>query len=275
MQDTTVIRMVVTDLDGTLWPRDGAVPRSTRDAMAELERRQIPLLAASARRSSSASYFFQRAGIDLPAVLLNGALGRDKGGGPTFHQRSFDPAAASVALSVFTRHGVTPCASFESQEWDVVSGPVPSSGVAYLVWATSQLKQVDDLQTLVVSLPVFAYSVVACPEADSLHAIRDELAQTAGIGMVNVFADKVFGGWTLDCAPSGVNKWSGVDAYCRYRGIDPGHILAIGDGDNDVELLGRASRSCAMSHATEKAKAAAHVTLTGGLDGWRQLLDYL
>ena len=93
--------------------------------MAELERRQIPLLAASARRSSSASYFFGRAGIDLPAVLLNGALGRDKGGGPTFHQRSFDPAHAAVALDVFTRHGVTPCVSFESDEWDVVSGPTP------------------------------------------------------------------------------------------------------------------------------------------------------
>ena len=243
--------------------------------MAELERRQIPLLAASARRSSSASYFFRRAGIDLPAVLLNGALGRDKGGGPAFHQHSFDPAHAAVALDVFTRHGVTPNASFESDEWDVVSGPVPSSGDPYLAWAASQLKLVDDLSTLVASRPVFAYSVVACPEADGLHAIRDELSGAAGIGMVNVFADNVFGGWTLDCAPGGVNKWSGVEAYCRYGGIDPGAVLAIGDGDNDVELLQRAARSCAMSHATEKAKAAAQVTLTGGLDGWGQLLDHL
>ena len=126
---------------------------------------------------------------------------------------------------------------------------------------------------MVASLPVFAYSVVGCPEAHALHAIRDELAQATGIGMVNVFADKVFGGWTLDSAPGGVNKWSGVEAFCRYRGIDPTAVLAIGDGDNDVELLQRAARSCAMSHGTEKAKATAQVTLTGGLDGWGQLLD--
>jgi hydroxymethylpyrimidine pyrophosphatase-like HAD family hydrolase len=275
MQDTTVIRLVVTDLDGTLWLGDGVIPPSTREAMAELERRQIPLLAATARRSSSASYFFRRAGIDLPAVLLNGALGRDRGGGPTFHQRSFDPAHAAVALDVFTRHGVTPCASFESEEWDVVSGPAPSSGDPYLAWAGSQLTLVDDLSALVASLPLYAFSVVACPEADALHAIRDELRQDGAAGMVNVFADKVFGGWTLDCAPSGVSKWSGVEAYCRYRGIDPGLILAIGDGDNDVELLERAARSCAMSHATEKATGAAQITLTGGLDGWGQLLDHL
>ena len=75
--------------------------------------------------------------------------------------------------------------------------------------------------------------------------------------MVNVFQDKVFGGWTLDSAPKGVNKWSGVEAYCRYRDLDPAEVLAIGDGDNDVELLERAAHSCAMSHATDRAKAAA------------------
>jgi hypothetical protein len=31
----------------------------------------------------------------------------------------------------------------------------------------------------------------------------------------------------------------------------------------------------AMSHASEKAKAAAQVTLTGGMDGWWQILDSL
>jgi hydroxymethylpyrimidine pyrophosphatase-like HAD family hydrolase len=105
--------------------------------------------------------------------------------------------------------------------------------------------------------------------------IRDELAATGGIGMVNLFEDKVFGCWTLDAAPHGVDKWSGVEAYCRYRRVDPSAVLAIGDGDNDGELLERAAASCAMSHATDRAKAAAHVTLTGGMDGWHQILDYL
>jgi hydroxymethylpyrimidine pyrophosphatase-like HAD family hydrolase len=123
---------------------------------------------------------------------------------------------------------------------------------------------VDDLRAMVASLPVYAFSVVACPEETALREVRDELVAASGVGMVNVFPDKVFGGWTLDSAPKGVNKWSGVEAFCRY-----------GDGDNDVELFERAAHSCAMSHATDRAKAAAHVTLSDGLDGWAQLLDYL
>jgi hydroxymethylpyrimidine pyrophosphatase-like HAD family hydrolase len=140
-----MIRLVVTDLDGTLWLGDGAVSQTTREAMRELARQGIPLLAATARRSWSAAHYLRQAELNLPAVLLNGALGRDKGGEPTFHRRAFDPGA----------------------------------------------------------------------------------------------------------------------------------VLAIGDGDNDVELFERAVHACAMSHATDRAKAAAHTTLSDGMDGWAQLLDYL
>jgi hydroxymethylpyrimidine pyrophosphatase-like HAD family hydrolase len=275
MQDTVVIQLVVTDLDGTLWLGDGVVAASTSGAIGELQRRGIPLLAATARRSWSAASYFRRAELDLPAVLLNGALGRDKGDGPIFHQRTFDPAVAAAALAAFSRQGVTPCASFESPEWDVVSGSAPSSGDPYLQWAAPRLRLVDDLPSMVTSLPVYAFSVVGYPDSSPLLDLRDALAASDGIGMVNLFEDKVFGGWTLDAAPQGVNKWNGVEAYCRYRGLDPSAVLAVGDGDNDVELLERAASSCAMSHATDRAKAAAHVTLSDGMDGWHQLLDYL
>jgi hydroxymethylpyrimidine pyrophosphatase-like HAD family hydrolase len=275
VQDGHMIRLVVTDLDGTLWGEDGAVLQSTKEAIRELDRRGIPLLAATARRSWSAAHYLGQAGLDLPAVLLNGALGRDKGGAPTFHQRAFEPVDALAALDVFARHGVSPGANFETAEWDVVSGPAPSSGDPYVEWAKSHFRQVDDLRELVASLPVYAFSVVACPEATALRAVRDELASADGVGMVNVFPDKVFGGWTLDSAPRGVNKWSGVEAYCRYRDLDSGAVLAIGDGDNDVELFAHAAHSCAMSHSTQRAKEAARVTLSGGMGGWAQVLDYL
>jgi hydroxymethylpyrimidine pyrophosphatase-like HAD family hydrolase len=269
-----MIRLVVTDLDGTLW-LEGTVSEPTKAAIRELARRDVPLLAATARRSWSAARYLRQADLDLPAVLLNGALGRDKGGTPTFHQRTFEPDDALAVLDIFERHGVTPGANFESTEWDVVSGPAPSSGTPYIAWAGPQLRLVEDLRAMVAALPVYAFSVVACPEVAALRAVREDLAAASGVGMVNVFPDKVFGGWTLDCAPKGVNKWSGVEAYCRYRGLDPAAVLAIGDGDNDVELFEGAAHSCAMSHATEKAKSAAHVTLSGGMDGWAQLLEYL
>src|ERR1019366_6376077 len=155
----------------------------------------------------SAAHYLRRAELDLPALVLNGALGRDNGAGDIFHRRAFDPADARRVLEVFERQGVNPCVNFECERWDLVSGPSPSSGQVYLTGAGPQLKVVGDLGTMAGSLPVYAFSVVAVPEIEVLRCIRDELAEFAGVGSVNLVRDKVFGGWTLDCSPRGVNKW--------------------------------------------------------------------
>lgn len=66
-------------------------------------------------------------------------------------------------------------------------------------------------------------------------------------------------GWTawLDLAPLGVSKASGLESVARELGIGAADVLAIGDGRNDVEMLGWAGRGVAMGQAIEEVKAAA------------------
>jgi hypothetical protein len=272
MQDIRVVDLVVTDLDGTLWDRDGTIPPTTRKAIAELSRRGIPLVAATARRSWSAAYHFSRAGLDLPAVLLNGAIGRDIDGHGVFHRRSFGASDAAAVLEVFDRHRIMPGAFLETEEWDVVSGPNPSCGQSYLDWAGSQLRVVDDLASMLVSHPAYAFTVNGSSDYETLERLREEVADLEGVGSALLGTDSRFGGWTLHVSPSGVDKWTGIEAFAAHRGIGLRHVVAVGDGDNDVELLTRAERSFAMSHATDRARAAAQRTLAGGLDGWAAIL---
>ncbi len=44
------IELVVTDLDGTLWEREGEVPERTRRALAAVVDGDVPLLVATGRR---------------------------------------------------------------------------------------------------------------------------------------------------------------------------------------------------------------------------------
>jgi HAD superfamily hydrolase (TIGR01484 family) len=103
------IEFVVTDLDGTLWSYDGQLPIATRKALREVERRDVPVLAATARRSSSAGALFSLLDLDLPALLLNGALGRSRRDRVIFHQAPFPPEDATEILAAFLTNGVTPC----------------------------------------------------------------------------------------------------------------------------------------------------------------------
>ena len=74
--------------------------------------------------------------------------------------------------------------------------------------------------------------------------------------------------------PPGVSKWSGVLAYCAEQGIDPGRVLAVGDGANDLELLDAAAVACVVATAPPAVLARAdHLIGPPASGGWAAVLD--
>ncbi|KAK9208162.1 hypothetical protein WN944_000516 [Citrus x changshan-huyou] len=63
----------------------------------------------------------------------------------------------------------------------------------------------------------------------------------------------------LEIVPPGTSKGSGVKMLLDHLGISTKEIMAIGDGENDVEMLELASLGIALSNGSEKAKAVANV----------------
>lgn len=63
--------------------------------------------------------------------------------------------------------------------------------------------------------------------------------------------------------PKGVNKGSLLAPMVRILGIDPEKTVAVGDYDNDVQMLRAAKLGIAVANASPAAKAAAdHVTVS-------------
>lgn len=69
----------------------------------------------------------------------------------------------------------------------------------------------------------------------------------------------------IDISPLNGGKWTGVTKMARQFGIAPHQIMAVGDNDNDVDMLAQAAFAVAMGNGTEKAKKAAH-HITAGVD---------
>ncbi|KAL0311924.1 UNVERIFIED_CONTAM: Endoribonuclease YBEY, chloroplastic [Sesamum radiatum] len=63
----------------------------------------------------------------------------------------------------------------------------------------------------------------------------------------------------LELVPPGSSKGSGVGVLLDHLGVTPKEVMAIGDGENDVEMLKLASLGVALSNGSEKAKAVADV----------------
>ncbi|MEZ5094686.1 MAG: HAD family hydrolase [Nocardioides sp.] len=66
-------------------------------------------------------------------------------------------------------------------------------------------------------------------------------------------------GWTawLDLSPVGVSKASGLAHVASALGLSAAEAIAIGDGRNDIEMLGWARRGVAMGQAVAEVQAAA------------------
>ncbi|KAB1204333.1 Sugar phosphatase YidA [Morella rubra] len=63
----------------------------------------------------------------------------------------------------------------------------------------------------------------------------------------------------LEIVPHGTSKGSGVKMLLDHLGITAEEIMAIGDGENDIEMLQLASLGVALSNGSEKTKAVADI----------------
>ena len=106
--------------------------------------------------------------------------------------------------------------------------------------------------------------VVISPE----HAIEDFLSIVERMGLHKVTYNV---GWTawLDIAPDGVNKATALERVREWHGIPRTHVIAVGDGRNDIDMLSWASaegRGIAMGQAPAEVLAVANETTASDID---------
>lgn len=79
---------------------------------------------------------------------------------------------------------------------------------------------------------------------------------------------------SLEINATGVSKYSGVVEYARLYNLDIKEFIAMGDGDNDEQMLVHCGYGVAMANGSEIAKKAAkEVTLSNDEDGVAKFLE--
>lgn len=266
------IDLVVTDLDGTLWHTADHVDPKVVAAMEELERRGIPLLVATGRRTTSTRDPLARIGQAPPAVVLNGALGLDLRTDERFHTAPFPPGEATVARAAFASVGLDPVVYVDHPRYDVYLSPTPSTHPSH-VQDLGDTAGVDDLARVCAEEAVLGFSMIGVPHSQCVAA-----SEALG-DLVEVHLDRSLdypGMATLTAAPKGQSKWDGVAAFCSVRGLDANRVLALADGPNDIELLTNAAVRLVPAVAHPAALALAdHILPAAANGGWAEVLDYL
>ena len=266
-----MIRLVATDLDGTLWDRSVELRPDVRRAVEELQRRGVIVVAATGRRPRSARTALSDNGLPVPAVCLDGTFGEDFERAQRFHEALFDSAHAGVVHAAFVTHGVAPNVFVDHPEIDVLLAEAPrhrpERAESLLAWA-----RIGPLEEVLGEHRVAAFTVIG-GELDLLAPIAATIA-ASGVARATLTSDSLYGGTSLSVIPSAASKWAGVAAFAALAGIDASEIVGVGDAANDLELLQGAGHAVAVRSATAEVLAAAdHVIDAPGDGGWAALVD--
>ncbi|MET0929947.1 MAG: HAD family hydrolase [Aeromicrobium sp.] len=246
-------KLVALDVDGTLVDNANEMSGAVRDAVRAIRDAGIETVISTGRAIPGVLDTTAKLGFDEGyAIASNGAVVFTYDPVEVIHSVTFD--ASDAVRRVME---LVPDAIVAVEELGVgfrVNRPFPEGEV------TGQF-EVEDVESLIAE-PV---TRVVIRSTD--HTPEEFTAIVHDLGLTGTNYYIGYSAW-LDLAPDGVSKASGLDFLCQRLGIDQADVLAVGDGNNDIEMIEWAGRGVAMGHGPEAlTKVADHVTGTVEQDG--------
>ncbi|AKV86784.1 hydrolase [Microbacterium sp. CGR1] len=255
------VRLIATDLDGTLLDSSSSVTRRTRAALDAARARGIHVVPVTARQPIGLRALADGAGFDGWALCSNGAYATHLVDGrmlfaeelPAETIRTLAEALrASIPGLLFAsvreggetfvaQHGYAEIADLADHKRDprTMGGVEPDH-----VLAAPSLK-------LVIRHPELAPTAL-------FDALRD-------LGLTG-FEATLSGAPFVEVMAEGVTKATGLARLCEHLEIDRRDVIAFGDALNDVEMLRWAGHGVAMADATDVVQDAADETATSNDD---------
>ncbi len=263
--DKSTIKLAAFDMDGTLLNEQGEVTDETREACISLQASGCKLLIATGRTYTSAQLPLNGLAFD-GYVCSNGATIYEADG-TLAEYKSLD---ADLVIRLLEKIREQPIYyevhDNRSARWmiledrDRIESLIGEDdlidGIRLRRLSFHQLTSVairDDLVQRIANgelkiVKVFLWH----PDPDVLQNVYRQLEPWTGQTMVTSS-----GKTNIEIMPEQVNKWQGLQYFCRKWNIAAEEILAFGDAENDLQLLSHAGHSVAMGNASPVVKQTA------------------
>lgn len=272
------LRMVATDIDGTVVPHGRTMSARTVAALRAAEDAGIRVVFATGRPPRWLEPVVEATGHTGFAVCANGAITLDLATDSVVAIRSIDSATV-LEVADRLRHAVpdaifaveTPTSFRVEDGYAAVRGARPAEGMAPSELSRHAWETAPDLASLLDDEPVI--KLVAISPGSTPDALLAAGRQRLG-GLVTATHSAV-GVALLEMSPLGTTKATGLADLARTLAVDPGTVVAFGDMPNDVEMLRWAGVGYVMAGGHAAAVAAAdHVAPTAEADGVAQVIEH-
>lgn len=248
------------DMDGTLLNSKSQISTTTVNALKEASSRGVKIVIATGKARPAVIDIFKM--VDLagkdgivsefsPGIFLQGLLVYGRQGQEIFRS-NLDPNICREACLYSLEHKVPLIAFCEGRCLTLFHDPLVDS--LHTIYHEPKAEVMPSVEHLLASADIQKMLFLDTAErvADTLRPYWSDATKGCAT-VVQAVPDM------LEIVPLGTSKGSGVKMLLDHLGVTAKEIMAIGDGENDVEMLELASLGIALSNGSEKTKAVANV----------------
>jgi Cof subfamily protein (haloacid dehalogenase superfamily) len=257
----STIRLIATDIDGTLLNSRSELSERAEKALKAAIEQDVQIVLATGKTFHSGHYVINKAKLNTPGIYVQGTVTYNSDG-TIRTQQTLDTTVARQAIT------------FAEDRGYVVS---VYSGTRILVRKMHERIQylaehyhepvpeaVGPLQNILGTIPVNKVLFVS-PGDDGrrmralrwqLNAQLDGAARLLQAGVPDM----------LEMLPPGASKGAALRALLKELRIDPSQVMAIGDAENDLEMIQMAGVGVAVGNAEQALKDTAKYTVASNND---------
>ena len=258
------IKIVAIDMDGTLLNSNHTLSATNEQTLGKLKQYGLKILFATGKTRHSAVPVIEKLNIETPGVYVQGLL-IVNGDGSIRYQRTLKrPLAEEVAQIAQEMN----CSMVAYAGNRIVTNIRDEYTDVFIKYHEPTPEPFGTWRNLFDQTEVNKFIMVSTKERiDKIRPLLE--TQISGRATIVQALD-----YMVEILPLGASKGDGVRRVLEDLDIPAAQMLAIGDGENDVEMLRMAGIGVAMGNGMASAKEAAdYLTGTNDEDGVTQAIE--
>jgi len=264
---TQNIKLVVIDLDGTLLNSKSEMSEANEAALKKVMAQDIQVVIATGKTRVSAVPIIESLGLTTPGIYLQG-LTVYQGDGSISYQKTLEPEIARQVITFAEDRGYKMVAY--SGNRILVREEHRRGKELAEIYHEPMPEAVGPLQNILGEMPIHKLIAVWDGDPRKIKALRWQLdKQLEGkVTLVQAMIPDM-----VEILPPKTSKGVALQSLLKQMKITASEMMAIGDGENDLEMLELAGLSVAIGNADERLKKIAdHVVATNDEDGVAEAL---
>lgn len=264
---TDSIKLIAIDLDGTLLNSQHTLTERTEKAIQAARAQGIQIILATGKTRSSALSVIAKLNLDTPGIYVQGLVTHD-GDGSIRHQSTLKPEIARQVMtfaedrgfSLIAYSGTAIYVRQRNKDVDVL-----------LEYGEVEPKVVGPLQNLLGRMAINKIAAIHVADERRVTALRWQLGmQLNGTSRLMQAGVPTM----LEVLPPGGSKGAALKVLLKDLNIPTSQVMAIGDGENDIDMIQQARIGVAVGNAGQKVKEAAdQVVASNDEDGVAEAIE--